>query len=206
MSEWGDLPEELRSAASKFATPEDALRAYVNLEKFRGNSVRLPETDADHEDLYRKLGAPENKDGYEGDDATKALARDLRLTPDQFKRLTQRKSIETSRWNEFVENMGENYDSAAANAKAGAEKMGLSELPQDPKMFEALVEIGKMNSNDQTPTPGSGAGPTDSQRRQQRKMEILAHPQFTDRRFKNTPEGMQLHAEYDQILKEELGM
>lgn len=64
------LPDELKShpAAEKFKTAGDVFKSYVELEKFKGNSITLPGEKATPEELngfYNKLGRPEKPEGYQ---------------------------------------------------------------------------------------------------------------------------------------------
>ena len=62
-----DLPEELGRAAAKFASPTEALRSYVELERRLGRAVVLPGEEADEAErrqFHRRLGVPERPEDY----------------------------------------------------------------------------------------------------------------------------------------------
>ncbi len=62
-----DLPEDLTTAARKFADPTEALRSYVELERRLGRAVVLPGEDADETEVrqfHRRLGVPERPEDY----------------------------------------------------------------------------------------------------------------------------------------------
>ena len=67
-SAWpADLPEELTRAARKFASPTEALRSYVELERRLGRAVFLPGEEAGDAELrqfHRRLGVPERPEDY----------------------------------------------------------------------------------------------------------------------------------------------
>lgn len=103
---WLDsMPEDLRGSQSltKFKDVEALARGYVNAEQFIGrDKIPMPKTDAEYMDVYRRLGMPENVDGYtfnpkdfeqygQGalDDLTafKAMALNAGLTDAQAKKL-----------------------------------------------------------------------------------------------------------------------
>ncbi len=62
-----DLPQDLTKAAQKFASPTEALRSYVELERRLGRAVFLPGEEADDAELrqfHRRLGVPERPEDY----------------------------------------------------------------------------------------------------------------------------------------------
>ena len=100
----GDLDEKARDKLAKFKAGNDLAKSYLSLESKLGASVTIPGKDAPKEDwdaFYKRLGRPENKDGYELDpvfladkvtkdaefeDNVKQLAFDLNLSKDGAKK------------------------------------------------------------------------------------------------------------------------
>lgn len=121
---WLDsMPEDLRASQSltKFKDVEALARGYVNAEQFVGrDKIPMPRTDSEFADVFRRLGAPENVEGYtlnskdfeqygQGalDDlaAFKAMALEAGLTDTQATKL----------FNSYVANMSERLTTANVN-------------------------------------------------------------------------------------------
>lgn len=67
-SSWySGLPEDIRGSASitKFKDVESLARGYINAEQLIGrDKIPMPRTDEEFMQTFRRLGAPENADGY----------------------------------------------------------------------------------------------------------------------------------------------
>lgn len=191
--------EEFESIRGKFKDTEALAKAYQHLQALQGKSVRLPETESERRDLFRKLGQPDSIEGY-GEGGDRELAKDLGLLPDQYEKLKARNQITQRSWEDFVKNEAD-FEVKQAAVKAAAETLGV-EAKNDPEQFRLLAEIGKTMSNDTAPGGVSGQGPTNAQRQASRLREILSDSTYTDRRAKNTEEGRKMHAEAGILYKE----
>lgn len=121
---WLDsMPEDLRSSQSltKFKDVEALARGYVNAEQFVGrDKIPMPRTDSEFADVFRRLGTPENVDGYTlnskdfeqyGQGALDDLAtfKDMALAAD----LTDAQA--TKLFNSYVASMSEKLQNANVN-------------------------------------------------------------------------------------------
>jgi len=78
----GNLPEAIKPKVTKFKSPEDLAKSYVELESRMGKSVQVPGKDASEEELsnwYNRIGRPDSPDGYE----LANVERDANLPQDQ---------------------------------------------------------------------------------------------------------------------------
>lgn len=63
-----DYPEDLRNSKSlqKFNDPQALAQSYLNAEKLLGREkIPMPRSDAEYEEVYRRLGRPDDVKGYE---------------------------------------------------------------------------------------------------------------------------------------------
>jgi len=192
------LGEDFGSIKEKFNDVESLAKAYQNLEKLQGNSVQLPETDVEREKFYKRLGVPDSVDGY-AEGGNRELAKDLRLTPDQYERLRTREKTKVREWEEFVETT-HNYEERAVAAKVAAERIGV-DFPNDVATFTALSELGRTMANDTAPE-GSGTGEMGGPKKASiRLQEILASDAWNDRRA-NPAERLAIKEEADKLYRE----
>lgn len=64
----GTLPDDVKQNVSRYKTPEELAKAYVNLQSKLGKSAQIPGKDASDEDWsnwYKRIGRPDSPDGYE---------------------------------------------------------------------------------------------------------------------------------------------
>lgn len=193
------LPDEtFDSIKGKFKDVEALAKAYQNLERLQGKSVPLPETEAEREKFYKQVGVPDSIDGYE-EGGDRELAKDLRLTPDQYERLRGRERASARKWEEFVEGTP-NFDERASAAKLAAERLGV-EVPRDQGAFIALSELGRTMSNDQAPDGGGSSEMGGVKQAAKRLQEILASDTWNNRRA-NPAERLAIKEEADKLYKE----
>ena len=81
--DWVDtFPDEVKKNVSRYKTPEELAKAYVNLQSQLGKSTQIPGKDASDEDWskwYTRIGRPDSPDGYE----LSNVERDAKLPEDQ---------------------------------------------------------------------------------------------------------------------------
>jgi len=68
-----DVPDDVLAVVSKFKTPTDISKSYVELEKKLGGTVQIPGKDATSEEramFFKKVGRPDSSDGYQLDSLT----------------------------------------------------------------------------------------------------------------------------------------
>ena len=192
------LGEDFGSIKEKFKDVESLAKAYQNLEKLQGNSVQLPETDVERDKFYKRLGVPDSVDGY-AEGGNRELAKDLRLTPDQYERLRTREKAEVREWEEFVETTP-NYEEKASSAKLAAERLGVA-FPNNAATFTALSELGRTMANDTAPD-GSGSGELGGPKKAATRLqEILASESWNNRRA-NPAERLAIQEEADKLYRE----
>lgn len=78
----GTFSDDLKKNVSRYKTPEEMAKAYVNLQSKLGNSTQIPGNDASDEDwatFYKRIGRPDSPDGYE----LANVERDANLPQDQ---------------------------------------------------------------------------------------------------------------------------
>jgi hypothetical protein len=189
---------DFESLKGKFKDVESLAKAYQNLERLQGKSIALPETEAEREKFYKQVGVPDSVDGYpEG--GNRELAKDLRLTPDQYERLRGRERADAKHWEEFVEGTP-NFEEKASSAKIAAERLGV-EIPKEKGAFIALSELGRTMSNDTAPDGGGSSEVGGAKRAANRLQEILASDAWNNRRA-NPAERLAIKEEADKLYKE----
>jgi len=66
---WRDgVADEYREGVSKFETPNDLAKGYLEIEKLSGSKIKLPTPESSAEEVsafYDRVGRPANADGYE---------------------------------------------------------------------------------------------------------------------------------------------
>ena len=191
------LGEGFEKITDKFKSAEELAKAYQNLEKLSGRSVKKPETDSEMDKFYEQIGVPDSVEGYEGgSEGQKKTAKDLRLTPDQYRRLQTAERRSSTAWEEFVESTP-NFEERAAAAKTAADRLGV-EFKNDPSLFTVLSELGRTMTNDIAPD-GSGSSDLGGPKKaKQRLMEILSSEAWNNRRA-NPAERVAIQEEADTL-------
>ena len=202
---------------------EKLARGYMELEKFRGRSVSLPEGD-DSESwskVMEKLGAPGSSEGYilpDGADEDlyghlRETAASAQLTQRQFETLA-RQSVERQQAQELEANQsainavesiqnlyGTGYDAALARANRAAQSSGVAEGWQsNPEMFGLLEKIGAQMSGSTAPDgTGQPSSTGNAKKVAARLREVMLSEAYTDS-FHESHEQCMLLA--DQLREE----
>lgn len=171
----GDAPwyasiqdEELRGVAEncQWASPEDSVKSYRNLEKLLGvpedQLMRLPQ-DGDYTEVFNRLGKPSSATDYEVDlgddtDAFRTFFHQANLTSDQAKALAENyntyisqveeqaaKDIEQqsqAALNELKGELGGQFDRLLGDVRRGVQNLNMSD--EELNMMEAAFGTKRM--------------------------------------------------------------
>jgi hypothetical protein len=196
------LPESFEGRdelLKKFSTPEGLAKGYVEAEKFRGQSIRIPSGTPSEEDFKRvmeKLGAPSDSsqyslpEGYEEDlSYMRQAGHDARLTPTQYDILMQKAKalVDERRAGDSKIEFGVSNDDRT-NAQRAFQSLSPEAQervnPNDPATVELLAKLGSSMQNPRGPqvsAPGESLNPQFEPKRQAEKVRaILASPAYKD--------------------------
>lgn len=137
-----------------WTNPDDALKAYRELETFQGRAVALPgkdATEADWKAFHRKIGTPEKPEGYEikvaeGVDAKavdgfKTMAHELGLNPRQAQGLYDKLAGVASRSQELAKAARIEREQTAL--RAAQEDLSKAWGPEKGEMFQRKTELAR---------------------------------------------------------------